>query len=82
MDTKLENKSVVDEALKNRKDSHYGIYHDVGVALENIPTLELYEYYVKNYGEASIRDYIEEQIINAEICKEKETAYEWLEKEM
>ena len=61
----------IHHAIKNRETTHYGIYHDAGVALENFSTLELLQYYISIIGEISIRSYIEEAIIAAVISKER-----------
>ena len=61
----------IHHAIKNRETTHYGIYHDVGVVLENFPTLELLQYYISIIGEISIRSYIEEAIIADVISKER-----------
>ena len=47
----------------------YGIYEDIGEALKNVPTLKLVEYYMEKSGETRLRDFLETEIIAAEILK-------------
>lgn len=63
--TKIQNE------LKNRKHTHFGIYSDVGIAIEKFSTVELLQYYISICGEAGIRSYIETGIIENEISKER-----------
>ena len=62
----------VEKAIKNRKQTYHGIYSDIGTVLDKFSTQELVEYYVNVLGcESSLRYYLEQQIIAAEINKEK-----------
>lgn len=62
--------ATIQSQLTNRKKSHYGIYHDVGIALDKFSCFELYLYCIEKFGETSIRDYFENQITSNEISKE------------
>lgn len=53
------------DAIKNRKETYYGIYADSGTALEKFDTIELATYYLKNLSESSLRYFLEQQIIAA-----------------
>lgn len=65
-------KKGLEEAIKSRKHTHYGIYNDVGEALDRYSTLELVEYYIKNLkSETALRYYLEQQIIAGEINKSR-----------
>ena len=62
----------VEKAIKNRKQTYHGIYSDIGTVLDKFSTQELVEYYVNVLGcESSLRYYLDQQIIAAEINKEK-----------
>lgn len=66
-----EPKSKIDRAISERKNTHYGIYSDIGTALDNFSTEELAKYYLKRFGDGGLRYFLEQQIIAAEIAKEK-----------
>lgn len=59
-------KNEIDRAISERKNTYFGIYSDIGTALEKFKTEELAEYYLERFG-----DFLEQQIIAAEIAKEK-----------
>ncbi len=60
----------IDSAIKNRETTHYGIYSDIGTALEPFSTKELVDYYIEVLKcEDVLRDYLEQQIIANEINK-------------
>ena len=61
----------ISEEINNRDKTYYGIYHDVGVVLDNFSTFELFKYYISVTGETSIRSYLEEGIIADVIHKER-----------
>lgn len=67
-----EPKSPIDKALENRKRTYNGIYSDVGTALDTFSTSELAEYYIQRFGDSALRYFLEQEIIAAEISKEKE----------
>ena len=64
-------KNEIDRAISERENTYFGIYSDVGTALEKFTTEELAEYYLKRFGDGGLRYFIEQQIISAEIAKEK-----------
>lgn len=60
------------KAIKNRKVTHYGIYSDIGTALDKFTTAELADYYINTLkNESDLRYYLEQQIIAEEINKIK-----------
>lgn len=61
----------IHHAIKNRENTHYGIYHDIGVVLDSFSTFELFKYYISITGETSIRSYLEEGIIADTIHNER-----------
>lgn len=65
--------SNIADALKNRKTTSYGIYHDVGTVLDKFSTMELVNYVIKDVpsGDALLRDYLTNTIISNEINKVK-----------
>lgn len=65
--------SNIADALKNRKTTPYGIYHDVGTVLDKFSTMELVNYVIKDVpsGDALLRDYLTNTIISHEINKVK-----------
>ena len=67
-----EPKSPIDKALANRAKTYSGIYSDVGTALDTFSTSELAEYYIQRFGDSALRYFLEQEIIVAEISKEKE----------
>lgn len=60
----------IQQEINNMQITHYGYFHDIGIVLEKFSTEELIKYYLQN-NESSLRNYIEEQIINEEIMKRK-----------
>lgn len=63
----------IDKALANRDKTCNGIYSDVGMALDAFSTLELAEHYIQHFGDSALRYFLEQEIIAAEISKEKES---------
>lgn len=62
----------VEKAIKNRKTTYHGIYSDIGTVLDDFTTEQLTDYYINILGcESSLRYYLEQQIISAEINKSK-----------
>lgn len=61
----------VGKKIKQRKSTHYGLYHDIGIILEKISTQDLIQYFIEEFGENVLRNFIEEQIIANEINKER-----------
>lgn len=62
----------VEKAIKSRKETYHGIYSDVGTVLDDFTTEQLTDYYINILGcESSLRYYLEQQIIAAEINKSK-----------
>lgn len=61
----------IENAIQNRKQTYNSIYHDIGVALDDFTTEELTVFYIKKYGESSIRYFLEQQIISGEVNKIK-----------
>lgn len=47
------------------------MYSDIGTVLDKFTTSELAEYYINRFGDGGLRYYIEQQIIAAEISKNK-----------
>lgn len=66
-------KNPIDKALSSRQRTYSGIYSDVGTALDTFSTSELAEYYIQRFGGSTLRYFLEQGIISAEISKEKET---------
>lgn len=70
---KTKNNNIrIQKELTSRSRTHHGIYHDVGIILENYSLDDLYRYYidvVMHGHETTLRAYIEE-IIKDEINKE------------
>ena len=64
-------KNKIDRAISERENTYFGIYSDIGTALEKFTTEELAEYYLKRFGDGGLRYFLEQQIIAAEIAKEK-----------
>lgn len=63
----------VREAMENREHTYHGAYADIGKVLDNYTTNVLIEYLKNNEpgGESSLRTYVEEQIIGAQINRER-----------
>lgn len=61
----------IDEAIKKRGNTYRGIYSDVGCVLDGFTTAELAEYYIKRFGDGGLRYFLEQQIIAAEISRDK-----------
>ena len=64
-------KNEIDRAISERENTYFGIYSDIGTTLEKFTTEELAEYYLKRFGDGGLRYFLEQQIIAAEIAKEK-----------
>lgn len=60
----------IQKAIKERKITHYGIYHDIGIVLDKFSTEELAEFYMKE-NESNLRYFLEQQITAKEINKER-----------
>lgn len=54
--------------IDNRKETHHGIYHDMGVVLDNYTTLDLVKFYL-NSNESDLRHYVTQGLIAKEIYK-------------
>lgn len=63
----------IENAIQNRKQTYNSIYHDIGVVLDDFTTEELTVFYIKKYGDSSIRYFLEQQIISGEVNKIKYT---------
>lgn len=61
----------IDKAIQTRKNTYHGIYSDVGCVLDRFTTSELADYYIKRFGDGGLRYFLEQQIIAAEINKNK-----------
>lgn len=58
----MENKEI-DKMIAERKQTHYGYLHDVGMVLDKIPTLDLSSYYIHLCGsDKPLRYFLEQQI--------------------
>ena len=67
-----EPQNEVEKAIKNRTTTYNSIYSDIGITLDKFSTQELADYYISVLGcEYSLRYYLEQQIIAAEINKIK-----------
>ncbi len=64
-------KNPIEKAIAGREKTINGIYSDIGTALDDFTTSELVEYYIERFGSGVLRDFVEQQIIAAEISKEK-----------
>lgn len=67
-----EPKNEIEKAIQDREETHRGIYSDVGTVLDRFSTEELTKYYLERFGDGMLRDFLEQQIIAAEISKLKE----------
>lgn len=61
-------KNPIDAAIKNR-DKGPHMYAEIGNALKDFDTQELAKYYIENFGDGVLRDFIEQEIIANEISK-------------
>ena len=62
----------VEKAIRNREETYHGIYSDIGCVLDNFTTEQLKDYFINVLGcESSLRYYLEQQIIAAEINNTK-----------
>ena len=70
---RYESRMSVREAIENRKHTYHSAYADIGMVLDNYTTDELIEYLKNNEpgGESSLRNYVESQIIGAQINRER-----------
>lgn len=66
-----EPQNEVEKAIRNRKETHNGIYSDIGVVLDKFSTEELSKYYLEKFGDGGLRYFLEQQIIASEISREK-----------
>ena len=66
-----EPKNEVEKAIRNRKETYYGIYSDIGTALDKFSTEELAKFYLEKFGDGGLRYWLEQQIIASEINKSK-----------
>ena len=67
-----EPQNEVEKAIRNRKETYQGIYSDIGCVLDNFTTEQLTDYFINVLGcESSLRYYLEQQIIAAEINNTK-----------
>lgn len=66
-----EPKNPIDKALTSRQRTYSGIYSDVGTVLDTFSTSELAEYYIQRFGDGGLRYFLEQQIIAAEISRDK-----------
>lgn len=68
-----ESRMSVREAIENREHTYHSAYADIGMVLDNYTTDELIEYLKNNEpgGESSLRNYVESQIIGAQINRER-----------
>lgn len=62
---------LIDNALHEKEITNFGLYHDVAVVLDNFSINQLVNYYKNEFGEATLRGFIQEQITHNEITKEK-----------
>lgn len=68
----------IEKALQDRENTDHGIYHDVEAVLEQFTTAQLISYYLSQGNDQSLRSYLEEQITQNEINKNRERALEKL----
>ena len=62
----------VEKAIRNREETYHGFYSDIGCVLDNFTTEQLKDYFINVLGcESSLRYYLEQQIIAAEINNTK-----------
>lgn len=63
----------IKELIQNRKRTHNSIYSDIGNALDGVSTMDLTRYFVEVVmgSDSLLRTFVEEQIIAAEISKER-----------
>ena len=66
-----ETTNPIDKAIQTRENTYRGIYSDVGCVLDRFTTSELADYYIKRFGDGGLRYFLEQQIIAAEINKDK-----------
>ncbi len=66
------NNEEIRHLIDSRERTRYGIYCDVSTAIDIVSTEDLFRYYmdvIANGHDSRIRDYLETEIINAEIVK-------------
>lgn len=70
---KKEKYTDVTDAVENREHTHYGAYADIGKVLDRFTTDELIRHLRENEpgGEGSLRNYVESQITEAQINRER-----------
>ena len=67
-----EPQNEIEKAIRNREETYHGIYSDIGCVLDNFTTEQLTDYFINVLGcESSLRYYLEQQIIAAEINNDK-----------
>ena len=67
-----EPQNEVEKAIRNREETYHGFYSDIGCVLDNFTTEQLKDYFINVLGcESSLRYYLEQQIIAAEINNKK-----------
>ena len=66
-----ETTNPIDKAIQTRENTYRDIYSDVGCVLDRFTTSELADYYIKRFGDGGLRYFLEQQIIAAEINKDK-----------
>lgn len=66
-----EPQNEVEKAIRNRKETYHGIYSDIGTVLDKFSTEEIAKYYLEKFGDGGLRYFLEQQIIAAEISREK-----------
>lgn len=65
--------NVAVRLVRSREHTYHSAYADIGMVLDNYTTDELIEYLKNNEpgGESSLRNYVESQIIGAQINRER-----------
>ena len=66
-----EPQNEVEKAIRSRKETYRGIYSDIGTVLDKFSTEELAKYYLEKFGDGGLRYFLEQQIIAAEISRDK-----------
>lgn len=61
----------VEKAIRNRKETHNGIYSDIGTVLDKFSTEDLAKFYLEKFGDGGLRYWLEQQIVAHEISKLK-----------
>ena len=66
-----EPQNEVEKAIRSRKETYRGIYSDIVTVLYKFSTEELAKYYLEKFGDGGLRYFLEQQIIAAEISRDK-----------